>query len=173
MPRTVALIRGVGGPTALKMAELRSALEDNGLEGVTTLQVAGNIIFDPGEHSAAACATLIRHTVRERFGHDLPVIIRSHEQLVDAERRNPFIGSQEARWVMTVFLDQAPQPGTSLDPAAGAPNLFAVDGFEVFIRYASDVAGSKLQSTWFEKRLGVVGTARNANTVAKLIQLTA
>lgn len=172
MPKPVALIRGVGGPTALKMAELRSALEDNGLKGVTTLQVAGNIIFDPTERSTAACTTLIRHTVRERFGHDLPVIIRSHQQLVDAERRNPFIGSQEGRWVMTVFLDQTPRPKAVLDPGAGAPNIFAVDGCEVFIRYASGVAGSKLQSTWFEQRLGVVGTARNANTVAKLIQLT-
>ncbi|MHA7178639.1 hypothetical protein ACX80J_00835 [Arthrobacter sp. MDB2-24] len=74
---------------------------------------------------------------------------------------------------MTVFLDRTPHPATSLDPAAGAPNVFAVDGSEVFIRYASGVAGSKLQSTWFEKRLGVVGTARNANTVTKLILLTA
>ncbi|MHA7285285.1 DUF1697 domain-containing protein [Arthrobacter sp. MDT3-44] len=173
MPRSAALIRGVGGPTAMRMAALRAALEDKGLDGVATLQVAGNIVFDPGERSTAACAALIRHTVRERFGHDLPVVIRSHEQLVDAERRNPFIGSQEGRWVMTVFLDRTPHPATSLDPAAGAPNVFAVDGSEVFIRYASGVAGSKLQSTWFEKRLGVVGTARNANTVTKLILLTA
>jgi uncharacterized protein (DUF1697 family) len=172
MSRSVALIRGVGGPTALKMAELRSALEDKGLEDTATLQVAGNIIFDPGERSTEACATLIRDTVLERFGHDLPVIVRSHRQLVDAERRNPFIGSQEGRWVMTVFLDRTPHPGTAPDPAAGAPNSFAVDGCEVFVRYASGVAGSKLQSTWFEKRLGVVGTARNANTVAKLIRLT-
>lgn len=157
----------------MKMAKLRSALEDNGLKDVMTLQVAGNIIFDQGVRSTAACATLIRNTVRERFGHDLPVIIRSHEQLVDAERRNPYIESQEGHWVLTVFLDQTPPPEIILDPAAGAPSIFAVDGFEVFIRYASGIAGSKLQATWFEKRLGVVGTARNANTVAKLIQLTA
>ncbi|MHA7178640.1 DUF1697 domain-containing protein [Arthrobacter sp. MDB2-24] len=97
MPRSAALIRGVGGPTAMRMAELRAALEDEGLEGVATSQVAGNIVFDPGERSTAACAALIRHTVCARFGHDLPVVIRSHEQLVDAERRNPFIGSQEGR----------------------------------------------------------------------------
>jgi uncharacterized protein (DUF1697 family) len=156
----------------MKMAELRSALEDSGLGGTATLQVAGNIIFDPGRRSTEACTTLIRDTVRKRFGHDLPVIIRSHRQLVDAERRNPFIGSQEGRWVMTVFLDRTPDPGTALDPAAGAPGSFAVDGCEVFIRYPSGVAGSKLQPAWFEKQLGVVGTARNANTVARIIRLT-
>lgn len=173
MPRSVALIRGVGGPTALRMADLRSALEDNGLRAVATLQVAGNVVFDQGEHSVPMCADLVRRTVREKFGHDLPVIVRSHEQLVDAIRRNPFVGSQEGRWVMTVFLDELPLPQLVLDPSAGVPDLFAVDGAEVFVRYASGVAGSKLQPAWFEKQLGIVATARNANTVAKLVQLTA
>lgn len=173
MPKSVALIRGVGGPTALPMADLRSALEANGLRGVATLQVAGNVIFDRGEHSLPFCADLVRCTVREKFGHDLPVVVRSHEQLVDAVQRNPFIGSHEGRWVMTVFLHEAPRPQPVLDPGSGMPDVFVVDGAEVFVRYANGVAGAKLQAAWFERRLGVVGTARNSNTVAKLVQLTA
>lgn len=171
--RSVALLRGVGGPTALRMPELRSALADSGITDVVTLQVAGNIIFDPGGRTPDACATLIRRTVRMRLGHDLPVLIRSHEQLLEAQRRNPYVGSHEGRWVMTVFLDQVSHASNDLDPAAGAPDVFTVDGPEVFVRHASGVAGSKLQAAWFEKRLGVIGTARNANTVGKLIQLTA
>lgn len=173
MSKWVALIRGVGGPTALRMADLRLALEDTGLTGVTTLQVAGNVVFDQEGRSAPACAELVRRTVYRTFGHDLPVIVRSHEQLVDAEQRNPYVGTHEGRLVMTVFLGSTTRSSDVLDPAAGAPDFFVVDGEEVFVRYATGVAGSKLQSAWFEKRLGVVGTARNANTVAKLVQLTA
>jgi uncharacterized protein (DUF1697 family) len=173
MARAVALIRGVGGPTALRMPDLRAALEDAGLQGVTTLQVAGNIVFEQDGRATSLCAALVRRTVFERFGHDLPVIVRSHEQLVDAERRNPFAGSQEGRWLLTVFLDRTPPERAVLDPDRGAPDVFAVDGAEVFVRYATAVAGSKLQTSWFEKGLGVVGTARNANTVAKLVQLSA
>ncbi len=154
------------------MPALRSALEDAGLEGVTTLQVAGNVVFEPEGRSASACAELVRRAVQESFGHDLPVIVRSHRQLAAAERRNPFVGTQEGRWVMTVFLNELPRSGAVLDPDSGTPDLFVVDGREVFVRYADSVATSKLQSTWFEKRLGVIGTARNANTVAKLVQLT-
>lgn len=172
MSKWVALIRGVGGPTALRMADLRLALEGAGLSGVATLQVAGNVVFDQEDRSMTACAELVRRTVHRRFGHDLPVIVRSHEQLVDAERRNPFVGTHEGRLVMTVFLEVMTRPCAVLDPEAGMPDLFVVDGEEVFVRYASAVAGSKLQSAWFEKRLGAVGTARNANTVAKLVQLT-
>lgn len=46
-------------------------------------------------------------------------------------------------------------------------------GREVFVHYPVGIGGSKLQAGWFEKRLGVVGTARNANTVAKLVAMTA
>ncbi|THJ66012.1 DUF1697 domain-containing protein [Arthrobacter echini] len=173
MPRDVALIRGVGGPTALRMPALRSALEAVGLEGVVTLQVAGNVVFERGARSSSACAELVRRTIRETFGHDLPVVVRSHEQLVDGERRNPFVGTQEGRWVMTVFLDGPPHTGLVLAADSSAPDLFVVDGMEVFIRYADAAGTSKLQAAWFEKRLGVIGTARNANTVAKLVQLTA
>ena len=173
MSPSVALIRGVGGPTALRMPELRSALEDAGLTGVRTLQVAGNVVLDPGGRSAAACAELVRRTVHRSFGHDLPVIVRSHEELVDAERRNPFVGTQEGRWVLTVFLEAPPHLQQTPDPPAGSPDQFAVDGSEVFVRYADGVGTSRLQAAWFEKRLGVVGTARNANTVARLVELTA
>lgn len=173
MAKLVALIRGVGGPTALRMADLRSALEDAGLTGVVTLQVAGNIVFDHDDRSTSTCAALVRRTVHQRFGHDLPVIVRTHQQLVDAEQRNPFVGTHESRLVMSVFLEGIPHPPIPLDPAAGGPDQFVVDGMEVFVRYAEAAGGSRLQTAWFEKRLGVLGTARNANTIAKLVHLTA
>lgn len=173
MTRSVALIRGVGGPTALRMADLRTALGDAGLGDVTTLQVAGNVVFDPGARSSRACAELVRRTVHEAFGHDLGVIVRSHEQLVDAQERNPFLGSHEGRRVLTVFLDRVAPSTVDAASDAGSPDVFVLDGAEVYVRYAAGVAGSKLQSAWFEKRLGAVGTARNANTVEKLVRLTA
>ncbi len=75
------------------MADLRSALEDAGLPGVRTLQVAGNVVSDHGDGPMTAYAQLVRRTVRRTFGHDLPVVVRSHQELLDAERRNPFVGT--------------------------------------------------------------------------------
>lgn len=169
----MALLRGVGGPTALKMAPLRAALTDAGLAGVATLQVAGNIIFEPEARDSSETVRLIRRTVHDVFGHDLPVIVRTHEQLVGVVTRNPFSGTQEGRWVMTVFLEHPPDLGARVDTEVRGPDRFAVDGAEVFVRYEHGVAGSKLQSAWFERQLGVVGTARNANTIAKLLELSA
>lgn len=171
MPRSVALIRGVGGPTALKMPALREVLASTGLEEIETLQVAGNVVFDGHGRSSVDLAVVIRDAVRGAFGFDLPVIVRTHAELVDAHARNPFAGAPEGRWVQTVFLDRAPTAALVLPD--GTAEEAMLDGREVFVRYAEGIGGSKLQAGWFEKRLGVVGTARNANTVSKLIAMSA
>jgi uncharacterized protein (DUF1697 family) len=171
MPPTIALIRGVGGPTAMKMPTLRGVLASAGLGEVATLQVAGNVVLDDGGRSPDEIAQTIRDAVRGAFGHDLPVIVRSHAGLVDAHARNPFAGAAEGRWVQTVFLDAVPTGALVLPD--GIPEEAMLDGREVFVRYPEGIGGSKLQAGWFEKRLGVTGTARNANTIAKLISLSA
>ncbi len=171
MSRIVALIRGVGGPTALKMPALREALASVGLGEVETLQVAGNLVLDDGGRSPDDLAMVIRDTVRGAFGFDLPVIVRTHREFADARARNPWADAAEGRWVQTVFLDRAPT--TPLELPHGIPEEAVLDDREVFVRYPEGIGGSKLQAGWFEKRLGVVGTARNNNTVAKLIEMSA
>lgn len=172
MPRTVALIRGVGGPTAMKMAALREVLASAGLGEVETLQVAGNVILDAADRSPDDIAATMRDAIRGGFGFDLPVLVRSHAELVDAVARNPFADAAEGRWVQTVFLDAPPAEPTLTLPD-GIPEEAVLDGREVFVRYPEGIGGSKLQAGWFEKRLGVIGTARNANTIAKLLALSA
>jgi uncharacterized protein (DUF1697 family) len=171
MTRSIGLLRGVGGPTALKMPALREVLASAGLGQVTTLHVAGNIVLDDGGRSPDEIAQTIRDAVRAAFGFDLPVLVRSHAELADAHARNPFADASEGRWVQTVFLDTT--PARPLEVPAGIPEQAVLDGREVFVRYPEGIGGSKLQAAWFEKRLGVTGTARNANTIAKLIALSA
>lgn len=172
MSRSVALIRGVGGPTALKMAALREVLASAGLGGVETLQVAGNVVVDDAGRSPGDIASVVREAVRGAFGFDLPVIVRTHAELAASLARNPYAHAPEGRWVQTVFLDAPPADARLVLPD-GAPEEAVLDGREVFVRYPEGIGGSKLQAGWFEKRLGVTGTARNANTVAKLIAMSA
>lgn len=171
MSRSVALIRGVGGPTALKMAALREVLASAGLGGVETLQVAGNVVVDDAGRSPADIASVVREAVRGAFGFDLPVIVRTHAELAGSRARNPYAHAPEGRWVQTVFLDA--RPAARLELPDGVPEEAVLEGREVFVRYPEGIGGSKLQAGWFEKRLGVTGTARNANTVAKLIAMSA
>lgn len=155
----------------MKMPALREVLASAGLGDVETLQVAGNVVLDDAGRSPAAIASLVRGAILAGFGFDLPVIVRTHAELADSHERNPFADAAEGRWVQTVFLDGRPA-ATALDIPDGIPEEAVLDGREVFVRYPEGIGGSKLQAGWFEKRLGVTGTARNANTVAKLIAMS-
>lgn len=174
MTSAVALIRGVGGATALKMAELREVATAIGLTGVATLQVAGNVVFDVHDDPLDGVADRLRVAMQDHFGHDLAVITRTHDELVDSVGRHPYLGTHPGNLVTTCFLATAPAPEAvaALDPDRSPGDVFTVDGCEVFMRFASGQATSKLQLPWFERGLGVSGTARNANTVAKLIEMT-
>ncbi|MDF2666930.1 MAG: purH [Microbacterium sp.] len=156
----------------MKMAALREVLASAGLGEVETLQVAGNLVLDAAGRTPDDIAAAVRDAVRGGFGFDLPVLVRSHAELVDTVARNPFADAAEGRWVQTVFLD-APPAEPRLTLPDGIPEEAVLDGREVFVRYPEGIGGSKLQAGWFEKRLGVIGTARNANTIAKLVALSA
>lgn len=173
--RSVALIRGVGGSTAMKMADLRAALVDAGLIGVATLQVAGNVVFDHTASAPADPAVLVRAAVRDRFGHDLAVIVRSHAELVDSLARHPYLDLAAGSRVSIAFLDSAPTHASiaSLDRSRFTDESVTVDGREVFMCHPDGQANSKLTLPWLERQLGVIGTARNVNTVVKLIAMTA
>lgn len=157
------------------MAELRAVATATGLTGVATLQVAGNVVFDVHDDPLDVVGDRLRVAMQARFGHDLAVIIRTHAQLVEAVARHPYVDTHPGNLVTTCFLAAAPDPEAvaALDPDRSPGDVFTVDQCEVFMRFATGQATSKLQLPWFERGLSVVGTARNANTVAKLVELTA
>ena len=57
-------------------------------------------------------------------------------------------------------------------PPSGRDEL-VVDGREVYVHTPDGYAGTKYTGTFLERRLGVVSTTRNWNTVTKLCQLAA
>ena len=60
-----------------------------------------------------------------------------------------------------------------LDPDRSPPDEFIVKGREMFMHLVNGMGRTKLGIDYFEKRLGTIGTARNWNTVNKLLDLMA
>jgi uncharacterized protein (DUF1697 family) len=58
-----------------------------------------------------------------------------------------------------------------LDPGRCPPDEFTVLGKEIFMFMPNGMGRTKLTIDYFEKRLGTEGTARNWNTVNKLLDL--
>jgi uncharacterized protein (DUF1697 family) len=171
----VALIRGVnvGGRSKLSMADLRSALSDAGFRDVRTHIQSGNLLIAPSSDTKQL-SNMLEQTIKDRFRLEVRVITRTRKELEDIIERNPYWepGIKPAS-LHAVFLESAApaKKVADLDPDRSAPDRFAVSGKEIYLHYPNGSGRSKLSLDYFERKLGVSGTARNWNTVTKLLEL--
>jgi uncharacterized protein (DUF1697 family) len=171
----VALLRGVNvGGIKVPMSDLREMLEGAGLQGVRTHLQSGNVIVAPPGESPEKLDTLIERVIHDGFGLDIRVIIRTGSDLAGVVSANPFVGADfNPTMVHAVFLESKAPPDRieRLDPDRSPPDRFEVLDREIFVHYPGGSGRSKLDLAYFEKQLGLAGTARNWNTVTKLVAL--
>lgn len=175
--RHVALLRAVnvGGRNRIAMADLRELLEGLGYGEVRTHLQSGNAVFTAsGGASAERLAGEIEDALAEKVGLTVKVLVRTRSELERAIAANPLLDVAEdhARLLVT-FLSHAPDPETlaALAPAEFEPDVFAVGEREIYVWHPEGVRATKLSNAFWERRLGVVASARNWNTVTRLLEL--
>jgi uncharacterized protein (DUF1697 family) len=172
----VALLRGVNlaGRNRVSMPELRSALEAMGLEDVVTYIQSGNVVFRSRTGGAKTLAAAIEAQVAEAFGIEVVVLLRTPAELAKVTAGNPFLRGADPARVHVVFLSGKPaaKAAEQLDPDRSPPDEFELEGREIYLHTPNGFGRSKLTVDYFERRLGVAGTARNWRTVTTLVALT-
>jgi len=175
------LLRGinVGGKNVLAMADLRAAMAELGFDNVVTYIQSGNVVFDAegtSPRDEPALADRIAAAIAERDGLSVRVVLRTVAELARAAAGHPDVDSGiDSKLLHVVFLDAAPSAAAvaALDPRPYEPDGWAVVGRDVYVRYPDGSGRSKLTLDVFERALGVTATARNLNTVRKLVELAA
>ena len=170
MTRQVALFRGinVGGHNKIPMAELRETFVVLGFETVTSIIQSGNVCFDSGDEPASIVAA-IRAAVADRFGVDVPVLLRTADEITGVLAAHPFArGEIEPKFHHIMFLAE-PAPADAAERIGDhSPDEFVVTGRELHARYPEGTARSKLTTTLVDRRLGTTATARNLPTCEKI-----
>jgi uncharacterized protein (DUF1697 family) len=173
MPVFIALIRGinVGGHKKLKMAEVKVLCEGLGLGGVRTHLQSGNVLFRTSRTDRAKLAKEIEAALQV----DAKVILRTADELRKAIAANPMVEEARAEpsgFVVT-FLSEKPAAAAmqALRDGYAGPEKMHLHGAELYIHYGSGMGTSKLTNTLIERKLGVAGTARNWNTVTRLLEM--
>jgi len=172
----VALLRGinVGGKNKLPMADLAAMFREAGCDDVRTYIQSGNVVFRAGPELAGDIPSLISASIMDRFGYQIPVIIRTASEFADIVQANPFakVGA-EANKLHVMFLADLPDPAhvEALDPNRSPGDKFAVLGREVFLHCPNGVARSKLTNAYFDSSLSTTSTSRNWRTVGKLLEM--
>lgn len=176
MTTYVALLRGinVGGKKRVPMQTLRELLTGMGCEAVRTHLNSGNAVFTHPAADGASLAVGLERAIEETLGFSVTCLVRGSSEIRRVVDANPFAGRDvdPARFLVT-FLAEPVDPAAvaDLDPAAYAPEEFALGEREVYLHCAAGIRDSKLAKVLTERRLGSAGTARNWNTVTKLADM--
>ena len=168
----VLLFRGVGGATQLPTAPLRAALTAAGFENVATYINSGNAVL-LSELSREEVIAKVAGICEDRFGFTKAIFAPTLREWSAVIANNPFPHAVEApRSLHAAVL--AETPGTA---AVGRLRAFATagEGIEVVGRVAylhtPDGFGTSKLAEKFDRGIGVVNSARNWNTVLKLMEL--
>lgn len=178
MPTWVSLLRGVnlGARNKVNMPALRKALEADGFEDVRTYVQSGNVVARSAHRSPAAVGDAVAAVVREEFGLNVPVVVRSPAELRAVLDWNPFPEDAAARptGVQVVHLSAVPaaERVDAVVTEDWSPDGIAARGREVVVRYDETMHRSRLQHAAILKRLGVDGTARNWRTLQALVEMS-
>lgn len=174
MKTYVALFRGinVGGTGILPMKDLAGILEGMGFVDVHTYIQSGNAVFRSAPLKVDEAVRGIRAKILETYGLSPAVLLLGAEELRNAAANNPFDAADGK--ALHFFFLEAP-PGTpdlaGLAAVRAETEQFALRG-KVFYLYAPDGIGRSRLAARVEQSLGVPTTARNWNTVRRLLAMT-
>lgn len=174
----ISMLRGinVGGQKKIKMADLEKVYTKLGFTGVKTYIQSGNVIFGSGtDKGAIEISRDIEQVIEKEFGFQVPVIIRTINEMMAVAVSNPFLKNKDnsgGKYYVT-FLEKEPDPAYLARIRRGdfLPDRFIVSGREIYLDCAGGYGTTKLSNTFFENKLNVKATTRNWNTVNKLLEL--
>ncbi len=170
----ISMLRGVnvGGSSVIKSDALRSAFESLGLRDVRTLLASGNAVFRTRLKDRDALARRITQELERRFDLKIEVFVRALEEIRMLIERGPELAPQmDPSKLLVMFLAGVPDARTqaALLKQHSGPEMIEIRGPEVYLYYPNGVGRSKLSGAVLENRLKTSGTARNWNTLRKLL----
>ncbi len=172
MPTYVALLRGinVGKHKRISMEDLRALVAGLGATDVRTYVNSGNVVFRSDEPDAASLERTIADAIREKLGQEVPVVIRTGEEMAEIVRSNPFPDVTDHRTLHVTFLARTPDPAAvaALATVEKGDDDYRVIGREVYLHYPNRLTGAVFMPNGLDDALGMVTTSRNWRTVVKL-----
>lgn len=177
MATYVALLRAVNvGGRSVAMADLRATFAKMGFADAKTLLQSGNVVFTSDKSPTADLEKQLETAAEKHHKMQIEFMVRTAKEWADLVAGNPYpdeAKSDPARLVL-VALKSSAKPGAekALQAAIKGRETVRVFGKNAYMYYPDGQGESKVTPAVVEKHLGARGTARNWNTVLKLLALT-
>jgi len=171
----VVLLRGinVSGHHIIRMNDLKTSISLLGYQNIQTYLQSGNVIFTSEEKNLKKIEDELQRLIKKDFGYNVPVVVFTKEYFLKIFRNNPLLKASnfDLKKLAVVFLDQIPEKELI--------NSFNIDNYPekiiivdrvIYLYYPNGIGRSKLNNKLIERKLKVIATARNWNTVSNLNQ---
>ena len=172
MANYISMLRGinVSGQKKIKMEALKNLYESLNFKNVKTYIQSGNVLFD-SKGSSSLITKNIENKIKETFGFDVKVLIRTKDEFKKIIENNPFKG-KEIDKVYVIFLSEVPliKPIDEINTIKDKTEEFFINSKEVYLYLPNNYGRTKLNNNFFERKLN--GTTRNLRTVNKLFEMT-
>lgn len=168
----ILLFRGVGGATQLPTAPLREKLTQAGFDKVATYINSGNALL-VSRKGRDRVRDDVAEICRREFGFDKDIHVVSRAEWSEVVDANPFPDAVKTpKFLHAAWLESAPKAEalTSLRAVAQDGERIEVVGRAAYLHTPNGFGTSKLAAR-FDKGIGVPNTARNWNTVLKLMEM--
>jgi uncharacterized protein (DUF1697 family) len=173
----ISLLRGinVGGKKKVEMDKLKLVYEDLGFNRVRSYIQSGNLMLETTKNwDTKKLSSKIEKQLAKAFGFDILVILREQKELQEVVENNPFlIKNSEPEKLHVTFLRESPKsfPVEELGKAKFKEEDFVLKGKEIYLYLPYGYGRTKLNNSFFEKKLGITATTRNWRTVNTLSRL--
>ena len=177
MKTHLALLRGinVSGHNMIKMDVLKSLLENAGFQNVRTYIQSGNVFVDSEEEHDASVGFKIKQEIFKELGLEVPVVVITKEDLEACFKNNSYLKEKEydTKKLYVAFISKELSSGAlnDLKISQFKPDEAAIDKSRIYIKYAVGAGKTRLDQKYIEKKLNVVATIRNWNTVSTLLEM--
>ena len=177
MKTHLALLRGinVSGHNMIKMDVLKSLLENAGFQNVRTYIQSGNVFVDSEEEHGASVGFKIKQEIFKELGLEVPVVVIGKEDLEACFKNNSYLKEKEydTKKLYVAFISKELSSGAlnDLKISQFKPDEAAIDKSRIYIKYAVGAGKTRLDQKYIEKKLNVVATIRNWNTVTTFLEM--
>ena len=172
----ISMLRGinVGGHKKVKMVELKNLYESLGFNDVKTYIQSGNIIFKTNNkyNSSSVLIKKIELTIKEVYGFEVHVFIRSITELERIIKTNPFIELDASKLHVTFLSDHPTNINIKeINKVKNEIEKYFFFDKEIYLFLPKGYGRTKLSNDFFEKKLSVNATTRNWRTVNNLLNI--
>lgn len=172
--RYLCLLRGlnVSGQRKIAMNDLCQLSQSLGFTNVSSYLLTGNILFD-SDKPPEFISRQLSQAIHNAFGYgDVDIVVLDRERLQKIIAAAPDEAKDESGWHITFLVGS---PSTELKNKMNGdeyhPDKFIIGNDVIYVHCPNGYGRTKINNSYFEKKLNVRATTRNMKTVNALNKL--